>query len=98
MSKSEVLGRMVLPSGWELRPGYKLAIPVTVEFQMSAGGVLAITRLETVEYGWGVTKREAANDLMASLVEYMESLESRQGRLSKKALLDLNRLHQLIQR
>ena len=96
--ESEALSLIMLPVGWEFAPGYRLVSILPVQLQISTGGVLATTYLETEEYGWGSTESEAIKDLMSSLVEYMKSLESRQERLSEKALFDLNKLHQLIQR
>ena len=94
---SEALGLIVIPAGWEFSRGYRLRSVLLVQLLTSEEGVLATTYLETEEYGWGNTGNEAITDLMSSLVEYIESLESRREKLSEKSMLDLTKLHQLIQ-
>ena len=89
---------LVLPEGWEFEPGYRLASALPVRLEISASGVIATTHLETAEYGCGSTQDEALDDLMSSLVEYMESLEARRERLSKTSLLDLDRLYRLVEK
>ena len=97
--ESESLGLTALPGGWEFVPGYRLASTLPVQLKISASGILATTHLETTEeYGWGSMTGEAIMDLLSSLVEYMESLEDRKDRLGEPALLDLDKLHQLLER
>lgn len=94
----ESLSLIVLPRGWEFKAGRRLNSILLVQVRASRNGVLAITYLEAEEYGWGMSEHEAVMDLMSSLVEYMESLESRQDRLAEPALADLRKLQQLFLR
>lgn len=75
--------------------GHHLKSILLIQLRTSESGALAITYLDTEEYGWGKTEGEAIADLMTSLVEYMESLEARQDQLGDPAAADLKKLHAL---
>jgi len=92
---TESLSLGVLNQGWQSNGGHRLKSLLLVTLRTSESGVLAITYLDTQEYGWGKTEDEAITDLMTSLVEYMESLEVRRDRLGDPALTDLNKLRML---
>lgn len=87
---------MVLPAKTRLDDSYPpLAQPLLVQVRSTGGGVIAFTYLDAEEYGWGQTENEAIADLMSSLVEYMKSLQVREGRLGSSASSDLSKLRQL---
>jgi hypothetical protein len=92
---AESLSLGVLIEGWQSSGGHRLKSLLLVTLRTSESGVLAITYLDTEEYGWGKTEDEAITDLMTSLVEYMESLEGRRDQLGDPAVVDLERLHAL---
>ena len=92
---TESLSLGVLIEGWQSNGGHRLKSLLLVQLRASESGVLAITYLDTEEYGWGNTEGEAIADLMTSLVEYMESLEARQDQLGDPAAADLDKLHAL---
>ena len=60
-------------------------------------GWLATTHLDIAEYGFGKSLDEAVADLLTSLSDYRESLESREERLGQSAKGDLNKLRKLVE-
>jgi hypothetical protein len=93
---AESLSLIVLLTGWQASSSHHLKSVLLVKLRTSESGVLAITYLDTEEYGWGKTENEAIIDLITSLVEYMESLEARQDQLGDSAVTDLEKLHALL--
>ncbi len=94
--RSETLSLLVFPGGEKLTEGFKLKSPLLVELRTSVDGVLAVTYLETQEYGWGNTEQEAVQDLISSLVEYLSSLEEQEDMLGAPTTSDLVKLRALI--
>lgn len=92
---AESLSLVVLCAGWQASSTHHLKSVLLVQLRTSESGVLAITYLDTEEYGWGHTEEEAILDLVTSLVEYMESLEAREDQLAEPTVGDLERLRQL---
>jgi hypothetical protein len=93
----ESISLVVLPKGWLCEGGKRLKSVLLVQIKISLDGVLASTYLEAEEYGAGDNYTEAIRDLLTSLVEYLESLQSRKEKLGDSALRDLNRLEQLFE-
>lgn len=94
---AETLSLVVLPKGWGLEKGRSLTGMLLAQLRTSRNGVLATTYLEAEEYGWGNTEGEAVMDLVTSLLEYKESLETRQNLLGDAPLADLKKLRQLFE-
>jgi len=95
--ESEALSLVVLPKDWEFATGRLLRSVLLIQLKISSSGILATTYLEAEEYGWGKTENEAITEVLTSLVEYMESLETRRDHLGEPAQADLKRLRQLFQ-
>lgn len=94
---SESLSLLFLPREYKLPQRRQLKSVLLVQAKTTESGVLATTYLETEEYGWGNSIDEALIDLIESLIEYLESLESREGQLAELAYRDLARLRALIE-
>lgn len=77
-------------NAWELK-GHLLVIIHT-----SRDEVLASTYLAVQEYGVGPSLEAAIHDLLTSLSDYYQSLESREERLGPPGKEDLERLRALI--
>ncbi len=67
-----------------------------VEVNTSWEEVIAITYLTVQEYGIGDSFGSAIEDLLTSLSDYYQSLESRQSQLAPPASKDLEILRRLI--
>ena len=67
-----------------------------VEVNTSWEEVIAITYLTVQEYGIGDSLGSAIEDLLTSLSDYYQSLESRQSKLAPPASKDLEILRRLI--
>ncbi len=79
-------------------PSWELLNDLNVELHNSKEEALATTSLPVREYGMGKTFKEAIEDLLTSLSDYYESLESREGRLAEAEANDLAELRRLIRR
>lgn len=78
--------------------GWRLKSVLVVELRHTDGQYMATTWLEkTAEYGISATAPEAITDLIISLGEYLESLETREEDLGDSAKLELNFLRNLIE-
>ena len=91
-------GPYIIPAraSWDSR--WELATDLTVFVQNSRREVLASTHMTVQEYGVGASLDEAIQDLLTSLSDYRESLETRGNTLGKEALEDLGLLRALIRR
>lgn len=95
-------GIQVVPEGTEIEgTPYKLAsdmvVEVVVECLEDEGPVIARTHLVD-EYGIGTSLQEAILDLLASLADYLMSLERRKEQLGEPMLLDLKNLRTLLKK
>ena len=86
---------IVLPSGisWD---EWELTESLLVEVVPSEEGVFASPSLVVDEYGMGSTLTEALDDLLTSMSEYLDSLQSREARLGPPGLADLAKLRKLL--
>ena len=79
-------------------PSWELLNDLQVELHYSQAEALATTSLPVREYGVGKTFEEAIEDLLMSLSDYYESLETREERLAEVEANDLAELRRLIRR
>ena len=91
-------GPYVIPAQASWGSCWELAIDLTVIVRASRREVLASTNMTVEEYGVGASLDEAIQDLLTSLSDYRESLETRGNTLGKEALEDLGLLRALIRR
>ena len=85
-----------VPRGYAWDNTWCLAIDLLVQVCTSWEEVVATTYLTVQEYGLGTSFEEAIYDLMTSLSDYCQSLESRRERLGPAESADLAKLHQLL--
>jgi len=91
----EATGLIVMAGGFKVENYPPLREVLLAQLKVSRAGVLAITYLDTEEYGSGQTEDQAVADLISSLAEYKDSLEQREDRLSEEAMADLSKLRRL---
>ena len=91
-------GPYIIPARASWDSCWELATDLTVFVQTSRKEVLASTHMTVQEYGVGASLDEAIQDLLTSLSDYRESLETRGNTLGKEALEDLRLLRVLIRR
>ena len=91
-------GAHIIPAqaSWDGR--WELATDLTVIVRTSQREVLVSTHKSVQEYGVGASLDDAILDLLTSLSDYCESLESREKTLGKEGLEDLRLLRALIRR
>lgn len=82
--------QQVWDNAWELKSHLLVII------HTSRDEVLASTYLAVQEYGVGLSLEAAIHDLLTSLSDYYQSLESREERLGPPGKEDLERLRALI--
>ena len=75
---------------------WELSIDLLVEVNTSRENVVAVTYLTVQEYGIGDTLESAIGDLLTSLSDYYQSLESREANLAPSAIEDLRTLRYMI--
>ena len=73
-----------------------LATDLLVEIETTRESVVAITYLTVQEYGLGDSFESAIQDLLTSLSDYYQSLESRKSKLAPSAGKDLEMLRRLM--
>lgn len=89
-------GLYFIPAGHSWDDSWELAADLMVEVNTSWEDVTAITHLTVQEYGIGDSLESAIQDLLTSLSDYYQSLESRQSRLAPQASKDLEMLQRLV--
>jgi hypothetical protein len=85
-----------IPRGYSWDNAWCLAIDLLVQVCASWEEIVATTYLTVQEYGLGTSFEEAIYDLMTSLSDYRQSLESRRDRLGPRESADLAKLHRLL--
>ena len=96
--KIDSLTVLAIPGGSQVGD-WRLKSTVLVQLRHGRRQWVATTWLERMaEYGAGDTEADAIADLVTSLGEYRESLESREKKLGKSAKGELRHLQRLIER
>ncbi len=88
----------VIPGGYSWDNAWELARDLIVEVQTSEQETIALTRLSLGEYGIGCNLKEAVQDLLLSLSDYHDALESREGHLADSAKDELNSIRRILRR
>lgn len=90
-------GGYVIPSGhsWD-DDCWELAEDLHIEVNILPEEMVAVNRLTVQEYGIGDSCESAIQDLLASLSDYYQSLESREATLAPPAIRDLELLRRLV--
>jgi hypothetical protein len=91
-------GLYLLPEQQAWDNAWELKSHLMVVIHTSRDEVLASTYLTVQEYGVGPSLEAAIQDLLTSLSDYYQSLESREERLGPPGKEDLERLRALIGR
>lgn len=86
-----------MPANMSIKNDWKLASDLMIIIRTDETHFIASLSLLN-EYGLGVTVEESIDDLLTSLVDYMESLLRREARLSEPLKKDLEILKKLITR
>lgn len=90
-------GLYFIPAGHSWDDRWELTADLQVEVNISQEEVVAVTCLALQEYGAGDSLESAVTDLLTSLSDYYQSLESRAGKLGTPASKDLSILRRLLQ-
>ena len=80
-----------IPASHSWDNGWELASDLHIEVNMSQEEAVAVSCSESQEYGVGNSLESAIADLLTSLSDYYDSLDSRQGNLAEPAVRDLLR-------
>lgn len=86
----------LVPSQHSWGDFWELSTDLLVEVNTSRENVVAVTYLTVQEYGIGDSFESAIQDLLTSLSDYYQSLESREANLAPSAIEDLHTLRYLI--
>jgi len=89
-------GLYLLPKQTSWGDTWELKSDLLVQVRISHEQVLALTYLTVPEYGTGTSLESAIYNLLTSLSEYYQLLESREDRLGPPGKEDLARLRMLI--
>ena len=90
-------GLYFIPAGHSWDDRWKLVADLNVQVNSSQEEVVAVTCLDLQEYGVGDSLESAVIDLLTSLSDYYQSLESRADKLATPASKDLTILRRLLQ-
>ena len=85
-----------IPSGHSWDNCWELTADLHVEVNSLQEEMVSITCLDLQEYGIGNSLESAITDLLTSLSDYYQSLESRQAKLAPPGVKDLNALRHLL--
>ena len=85
-----------IPSGHSWGNCWHLTADLHVEVNSLQEEMVSITCLDLQEYGIGDSMESAITDLLTSLSDYYQSLESRQAKLAPPGVKDLNMLRHLL--
>ena len=89
-------GLYTIPSGHSWDDCWELAADLHIEVNTSPEEIVAVACLALREYGIGDSLESAITDLLTSLSDYYQSLESREANLAPSAIEDLHTLRHLI--
>ena len=89
-------GLYFIPSGHTWDNCWELAADLHIEVNTSPEEIVVATSLDLQEYGNGDSLESAVTDLLTSLSDYYQSLESREANLSPSAAKDLHILRRLL--
>ena len=95
---SDVPTECLLPAGYSWDDSWELAKDLRIEVQTSEQEIVALAGLADGEYGIGSNLKEAVYDLLISMSGYLETLQSRENRLSESATTELKVLRELVRR
>jgi len=84
-----------IPAGIPIRAGWRLASSLMVVIRTEENHFVANVPFVD-EYGLGATGEAALEDLLTSLVDYLESLLRRESRLSEPLKRDLENLKKVL--
>ena len=85
-------GIYVIPRGHTWDDSWELAADLHIEVNTPAEEPVVVTCLDPQEYGTGDSLDSAIEDLLTSLSDYYQSLESREANLAPSAVKDLHTL------
>ena len=89
-------GAYFIPAGHSWDSCWELTGNLLVEINTSPEGAVIVTCLDLQEYGIGDSLEIAIEDLLTSLSDYFQSLESREEKLGPSAIEDLRTLRRLL--
>ena len=89
-------GAYFIPAGHSWDTCWELAYDLPVEVNTSPEEAVIVTSLGLQEYGIGDSLEIAIEDLLTSLSDYLQSLESREEKLESSATEDLRTLRRLL--
>ena len=88
--------RYCIQAGHSWDDSWKLAADLRLEVNTSEEESVSVTCLNLQEYGMGDSLESAIEDLLTSLSDYYQSLESREASLAPSAAKDLRILRSLL--
>ena len=88
--------RYIIRAGHSWDDSWELALDLHLEVNKSETKVVAVTCLDIQEYGMGDSLESAIADMLTSLSDYYQSLESREAKLAPSATKDLDTLKGLL--
>ena len=89
-------GRYLIHAGHPWDDCWELADDLNIEVDTTPEDAVTVTCLNLQEYGIGDSLESAIMDLLTSLSDYYQSLESRAGTLAPSASKDLEILRRLV--
>ena len=89
-------GSYFIPAGHSWDTCWELTDDLRVEVNTSAEKTVIVTCMDIQEYGIGDSLEIAIEDLLTSLSDYLQSLESREEKLESSATEDLRTLRRLL--
>jgi len=89
------IGMLTIGEGTLVTDEYKLKEALTAEVKVEDGQYIVV-EYRTDEYGIGGSRKEAQQDLLHSLVDYLTSLERREDRLGNRELVNLQTLRNML--
>ena len=89
-------GRYLIHAGHPWDDCWELADDLNIEVDTTPEDAVTVTCLNLQEYGIGDSLESAITDLLTSLSDYYQSLESREANLAPSARKDLEILRRLV--
>ena len=94
---TSTIGMLTVPANTRITEHYVLQADLTAEVKIENGKYVVLD-YQVDEYGIGDSRAEAQQNLLDSLVDYLESLEKREHRLADRELHKLQLLRNMLAR
>jgi hypothetical protein len=86
---------LIIPKDTAIQSNYKLKVDLVAEVKVENDKYVVVD-YQVDEYGMGDSLQEAKQDLLASLVDYLTSLERRENRLGDRERRNLQALRNIL--